>query len=513
MAGVTTGRQNRGHEAEGLKANAVGFIGALIIGLASTAPAYSLAAVIGLVVVTVGAQAPAVFLVSFIPMFFIAAAFYYMNRADQDCGTSFSWVTRAMGPRTGWMAGWAISVTGILVVGSLSDVAARYTFLLFDLDALAASKMAVTALAVTYIVIVTAISVIGIEIAARMQEILIVPEVLSLLLFAVVALVKVYGGDAPAGSLQPQLSWFSPVGAASVQSLISGLLIGVFIYWGWESAVNLNEETRNSSTASGMAALFSTVILLVTYLAVTAAVVAFAGLSTVKQFADNDAIFSVLAHDVLGSPWDKLVMFAVLASALASSQTTILPGSRTALSMARASAIPAVLSRIHPRFHTPHVSTIMIGALGVAWYVPVNFISENFLYDTLSALSLMVAFYYSLTGYSCAIYYRRELLKSAKNFLFIGVAPVLGATLLAYLFFRSLTILADPGESYTGATLFGLGLPLVIGLGFLLLGVVFMILWRFTGDGDFFNRRGFETVEPQVAAGRIAVTAGAPAAN
>jgi amino acid transporter len=209
------------------------------------------------------------------------------------------------------------------------------------------------------------------------------------------------------------------------------------------------------------------------------------------------------------------VMFTVLASALASSQTTILPGSRTALSMARASAIPAALSRIHPRFHTPHVSTIMIGALGIAWYVPVNFISENFLYDTLSALSLMVAFYYSLTGYACAIYYRRELLKSARNFLFIGVAPALGATLLAYLFFRSLTILADPGESYTGATLFGLGLPLVIGLGFLLLGVVFMILWRLMGNGAFFDRRAFETVEPQVAAGRIVVqeTAGAPAAN
>jgi hypothetical protein len=69
-----------------------------VIGLASTAPAYSLAAVIGIVVVIAGVQAPAVLLASFVPMFFIAAAFYYMNRADQDCGTTFSWVTRALGP-------------------------------------------------------------------------------------------------------------------------------------------------------------------------------------------------------------------------------------------------------------------------------------------------------------------------------------------------------------------------------------------------------------------------------
>lgn len=109
---------------KGLKTNAIGFLDTLIIGLASTAPAYSLAAVIGLVVVTAGAQAPAVLLASFVPMFFIAAAFYYMNRADQDCGTTFSWVTRAMGPWAGWMGGWAICVTGILVIGSLADVAA-----------------------------------------------------------------------------------------------------------------------------------------------------------------------------------------------------------------------------------------------------------------------------------------------------------------------------------------------------------------------------------------------------
>ena len=77
--------------------DAIGFRGALVIGLASTAPAYSLAAVIGTVTVIVGFQAPGALLASFVPMFLIAAAFFYMNRADQDAGTTFSWVTRAAG--------------------------------------------------------------------------------------------------------------------------------------------------------------------------------------------------------------------------------------------------------------------------------------------------------------------------------------------------------------------------------------------------------------------------------
>jgi amino acid transporter len=495
----------------GLKENAIGFRDALIIGIASTAPAYSLAAVIGLVVVVVGVQAPAVLLASFIPMFFVATAFYYMNRADQDCGTTFSWVTRAMGPYLGWIGGWAICVTGILVVGSLADVAARYTYIFFGLDGLAGSKVAITLFAVVIIAATTALCVIGTELSARIQDVMIIAQVGALLLFAVVALVRVYGGTAPEGSLVPKLSWFSPFAVDTPSALIAGLLIGVFIYWGWESSVNLTEETENSESAPGLAAVASTVILLVTYLSVAAAVVGFGGVGTAERFADDDAILSTLATGVLGSPWDKLVVLAVLTSALASTQTTILPASRTVLSMARANAMPSALGATHPRFLTPHVSTIVVGALATLWYVPLNFLSENFLFDTLSALSLMIAFYYALTGFACAIYYRHELFKSAKNFLFIGLAPVVGALILAYLFFRSIIDLASPDASYTGGSFLGLGLPLVIGLGFLLLGVILEIIWRLGGHGSFFGRRP-ETVSPEIAAGRARVkeAAGAP---
>ncbi|MDP8952652.1 MAG: APC family permease, partial [Actinomycetota bacterium] len=87
------------------------------------------------------------------------------------------------------------------------------------------------------------------------------------------------------------------------------------------------------------------------------------------------------------------------------------------------------------------------------------------------------------------IYYRKELFRSARNLLFIGVAPLLGAGLLAYLFVRSLISLSDPGASSTGGSLFGLGLPVVLGLGFLLLGAILMVLWRTMGNERFFGRR------------------------
>jgi amino acid transporter len=173
--------------------------------------------------------------------------------------------------------------------------------------------------------------------------------------------------------------------------------------------------------------------------------------------------------------------------------------------------MPAYLGETHPRFLTPHVSTIVVGILATVWYVPLNFISENFLFDTLSALSLMIAFYYALTGFACAIYYRHELLKGVKNFVFIGVAPVIGALMLAYLFFRSMVDLANPDASYSGGSFLGLGVPLIIGLGFLLLGVILEILWRLGDHGSFFGRRP-ETVPPVIAEGRVKVqeTSGAP---
>jgi amino acid transporter len=486
---------------KGLKRDAIGFVDALVIGLASTAPAYSLAAVIGLIVLDAGVQAPAVLLASFVPMFFIAAAFFYMDRADPDCGTTFSWVTKTLGPYVGWMGGWAITVTGVLVIGSLADVAARYAFLLVGWDSAAESKWAVIAFAVLLITAMTWVCVIGTEVSATLQRVLIFGQVIGLLLFAVVALVKVFSGDAPDASVDPQLSWLSPFAVDSFSILTVGMLTGVFIYWGWESAVNLTEETSGGS--SGLAGVISTVVLLATYIVTTVACIAYAGPRLLTEFADDEAIFSTLAADVLGSPLDKLVVLAILTSALASTQTTILPASRTTLSMARADAMPAVLGRIHPRFLTPHVSTIAIGVAAAVWYVGVSAFSENFLFDTLTALALMIAFYYALTGLACVIHYRRELTRSVRSFLFIGVAPLVGAIVLGYLWVKATIDYADPETSYSGSAIFGIGLPTVIGIGFLLLGLVLMAVWRLGGHRDFFGRPAFQAVDPDVAAGHV----------
>lgn len=483
---------------KGLKKDAIGFVSNLVIGVASTAPGYSLAATLGFIVgvAGVGLQAPAVLLVSFIPMLLIAAAYYYMNRADPDCGTTFSWATRAMGPYLGWLGGWAIVVADVLVMANLAQIAGLYSFLLVGWESAAESTFAVTLVGAVWIAIMTAICVYGIELSARTQVGLLAAEIVTLVLFSVVALVKVYAGDAGPDAIDPSLSWINPFAIDSFSALVSGVLLGVFIYWGWDSTVTVNEESTDSNETPGRAALLATVILLLIYVVVAVAAQAYGGPEELVKNADD--VLSALGTDVFGSPLDKILIIAVLTSAAASTQTTILPTARTSLSMARAGAMPASLGQVHHRFLTPHVSTILMGVLSIVWYVVLTIVSENILFDSLAALGLMIAFYYGLTGFACAIYYRRELTRSVKSFVLIGVAPVLGGLILAAIFVKSCIDLWDPANSESGDSWFGIGPPFIIGIGFLLLGVVFMLAWR-VGHPAFFRRKP-EVVDPALVA-------------
>jgi amino acid transporter len=200
-----------------------------------------------------------------------------------------------------------------------------------------------------------------------------------------------------------------------------------------------------------------------------------------------------------------VVFFAVATSAVASTQTTIIPASRTGLSMARRHALPARLGRIHPRHRTPDVSTWWVAAIAITWYVAIYQVSANALFDSLTALSLLIAFYYALTGVACAVYYRRHLLESPKNLFLIGIGPLVGAALLVWLLVLSVRDMSDPDNSYSGQAWLGVGPPLVIGVGIFLAGVLLMLFWR-SRDARFWEERA-GVADPDVVHGVKAAAA------
>ena len=470
-----------------LRPGAIGFLDGLTIGLASTSPAYTLAAVIGPLVALGGVHAPGLLLASFVPMVLIAAAFAAMNRVDPDCGTTFSYVTRAMGPWGGWIAGWAITMTGVLIVGSLANVGVVFALRTLDVDSLADSKPVVLVLTVALILLMTWLSVLGTELSARLQNGLILAQTAALLVFAGVAFYRGVTGDSPLGGLDPTWDWLDPFGAGGA-ALSGGLLLGVFAYWGWESAVSLTEETRESTKNSGRAAIASTLVLLVTYVGVAIAVLAFAGTDYLTEnAAEEEAIFALLSTEVMAG-WDWVVLLAVATAAVASTQTTILPASRTGLSMARRHALPRRFGHISPRYRTPDVSTWWVGGIASVWFVAVSLLSENALFDTITALSLPIAFYYALTGIACAVYHRRRLTRSVSSFLLLGAGPLTGSAMLAWLLVLSVRDLAHPANSYTGQAWLGMGPPLVIGIGIFLVGMLLMVVWR-AQDGTYWRER------------------------
>jgi hypothetical protein len=139
-----------------------------------------------------------------------------------------------------------------------------------------------------------------------------------------------------------------------------------------------------------------------------------------------------------------------------------------------------------------------MGALSIVWTVLLLAFNPNqdVLGDTISALGFSVCFYYGFTGLACAIYFRRDLFKSARNFFLAGVIPVTGGLMLGYIAIKAFGYYSTAGNNYSKALL-GIQTPILVGVGGLILGVILMFAsWPFfTG---YFSRRWWEAADPAV---------------
>jgi amino acid transporter len=502
---------------KGLKAGALGLVSSVVMGVASTAPAYSLAATLGFIVLAVGLQSPIVAVLAFVPMLLTSIGYSELNKADPDCGTTFTWATRAFGPRTGWAGGWAIVAADLLVMASLAQVAGQYVFLLFGAKGIGSNPTSgwVLLVGVAWIVAMTYICYRGIEVSARMQRFLLGIEIVMLLVFALTALIRVGAGHAPKGHLTPSMSWLNPFDISSFSAFVGGLILMLFIYWGWDTAVAVNEETADRNRTPGRAAIISTVILLVTYVVVIFAAQSFAGIGGsgigLGNANNSSDVISVLGSAVFGGSGfgtflARLLVLMVLSSAAASTQTTILPTARTTLSMAVYKALPASFARMHPRYQTPTVSTLAMGAVSILIYVPFNYLSGGYVIaDAVTAIGLYIAFYYGMTGFACTWYYRKTLTSSMRNLWMQGILPTAGGLIMYFAGGWSVWEDWDVAtqNSYTSWTMpfyphWQIGGVFVIAFVSALAGIIFGIYNRIVSPG-FFRKQTLTRATPTLA--------------
>ncbi|WP_318199865.1 APC family permease [Streptomyces sp. SCL15-4] len=476
-----------GVRSKGLGGDSIGLLGSAVIGLSTVAPVYCLTSTLGSTAGEVGLHMPAVFLAGFLPMLLVAFAYRELNKAVPDCGTSFTWTVKAFGPHVGWMCGWGLVIATVIVLSNLAGVATTYFWLLAGeitgsdaVSGLDGDKAVHILTCLALIAAATAISYRGMTTTKGVQYALVGLQLVVLVLFVALALDKARTGAFP-GHTGFSWSWLNPFAVDSFASFSAGLSLSIFMYWGWDTCLTANEETVGSEKTPGRAALIAMVVLVGSYLVTGVAAQMAVGSGThglgLANPDTSDNVFAALAGPVMGHLCGILLFAAVLASAAASLQTTFIPVARTVLAMSTYQALPASYARVHERFRTPGRATVTAGIATGVFYAVMSLLSEHVLVDTIYALGLMICFYYALTAFACAWFFRRDLTRSARDALFKGVFPVLGGLLLTAVFGKTLYDMWDPAYG-SGSAVLGIGSVFVIGVGLLLLGAVIMLVMR-----------------------------------
>jgi len=449
----------------GLQANALGTFDTVVMAVAGSAPAYSIAATTAVLVGSVGLASPAALLYCAIPMLGIALAFSYLSRIDVNAGASYSWVGRTLHPFLGFVSGWAlvISATIFMVAGSLP--AGSMTLALFD-EGLADNTALSTVVGAAWFVLMLLVVLGGARLTVRAQLVMSGVELAILALFAVLAFF--HTGNARSF----EWSWLGFGHFDGMQGFASGALIAAFYYWGWDVTSNLSEETRNSRRTTGLAGLIGVGVVFLLFEVFTVAVNI---VLSSQQIDDNDAnVLAVLGEEVWPGWGGKLLIVAVMLSTVATLETTLIQVTRSLFAMGRDRTMPSALGRVHRTWNTPWVAIVVVGAVALVLFVASNALGSvgDILADAISAIGLQIAVYYGLAGLAVVVAYRRMLLKSPSDFLLGGLWPLFGSVFMFWVFVESLGELAPTA--------------IAIGIGGLAVGLVPM-LWYWRQGSDYYR--------------------------
>lgn len=467
----------------------------VVLALASSGPTQSVAVSLAAILATVAYAGFLPLLISFIPMLGIALGYQRLNAWKASAGATYSWVGKALNPHVGFFAGWIMLM--YYTVGTTSLTVPIGTYLLsFFSDAAANNKYWVALVGSAFDIFVMAIAAAGAKLSARFQWGWATFEYLLVFGFAVAAVIGIYSGSI-AHTVHISGSWFTIHGAGGFHALISGVLLAIFLYSGWDTAAYVGEETEGKG--AGSAAVLSVVLLFVIY---SVTVIAFAGVapnSAMQAHASN--ILAFVGHRIGGSVWKQLMIVAVLGGTLASLQAAILSAGRIGFAMGRDRVFPGWFGTVSERYRTPWNATVLFGLLNIVFLWASTLIGPigKMLNDIVATLGLMAALFYLLTATAAVVYYRRKILASFADFFVGGLLPTFGAAFMAFVIIYELA--TDALNT----------VQIAFGFGLALLGLALSFVARAAGGGDYFSqpRQSYGDEEPDaeleiVAAGEVA---------
>ncbi|SER55975.1 Amino acid transporter [Nitrosomonas sp. Nm51] len=470
-----------GLKAKGLKKGSVSKWATVAIGLAATAPAYSLAGALGYGAAGSGYQLPIVFILSVIPMFFVALSYKYLTAVAPDAGTIFTWGTKAIGPRAGWFGGWALLLGSILAGVAATQITVISIAVIFRLDDI--TIWFHLGVAFIYIFSTTYLTALGARESSRTTMILTFAQYGILILLATVLFARVLQGEA-VGSAEPfSWEWLNPFAIPSFDVFLKGFMIALFIFWGFDASLAMSEETDGNAEQAGRSGVIAMSITIFTYVAFSVAALSYAGIdandeSSLTHASNIDSSITTLATDILGKNGALAAAVIICISAFSSTISTIMPSARIALAMATYRAIPSQFAAVNETTRTPKFATWTIGMMTLIIYTTLSLISESIVEDTILSVSIAVCTFYIVAASSCALYFFRTAFNHWHTALLQVILPAIAAVILFAVAILQAWNMMDPDYGSSGS-IAGVGAVFIIGVVTLLSGVVLMLLWNF----------------------------------
>ncbi len=414
-------------ENRGLAKEALGSFEALVMGVAGTAPAFSVAVTGAAIVAAVGVLSVGSIFYCGLIMFGVMLGFVHLSNASPNAGASYAWVGEVFGDEWGFFAGWGLLVASVFFMVSATIPAATSTLVLVA-PRLVDSTSWVALTAGLWLVLVSLVVCKGIKQASYMQIVLTVLETAVIAALIVGAFVRY--GHAPAH--RPALSWISPF-SFTPKLFATGALTAIFFYWGWDVTMNLSEESRGgTSPAAGKGAFWAMVNLILLFvILMTVVLIAMTDDQIAKA---NTNLLYAIANELFPKPWNYLAVFSTILSTVGTIETQILQFSRGMFAMARDGMLHPRYSKVHPEWKTPWASTVLICGLGLVLLFSSTYLPsvKAILESSIDAIGLQICFYMSLTGFACAWRFRGRLASGPLNAVSYVLWP-LGSSLFMVL--------------------------------------------------------------------------------
>jgi amino acid transporter len=438
-----------------------------VIGMASSAPAATLAiSLAALVAATAYASLP-VLLLTAIPMLIIAYSYHRLNLWSANCGASFEWVGRAINPYLGFMTGWLMIMAYVIGGVGGAEIIGPSVLAIFNSSG---GSWTYVGIATGITLVMLTIAIVGIKISARTQVGMAAVEYTILVGIAIWGLVAVLQHHP--GTYPITRQWFNLSGVGGKASLASGLLVAVFIYSGWEGTLYVNEEVKHRRVNPGRAAIYAVVLLTVIYGLVY---LGLQGVVSPAKLQANSATGLVYVAQALGgSGWAKVMALSLALSVIALMGTTILLTARIVYGMASRRVLPSFLGSVNRRFSTPVAASLMVGAvvIGLVWLYLLTSSVQSAFDAVVDVSGLLFAAFYVLTPLATVAYYRRRIMSNVWDAVLLGVLPLGSAGFLVWIIYRSIQ-LAPASQNWALVGITAVGLALMLAARFILRSAYF----------------------------------------